>query len=718
MKKTVKIILHHKVNQNVQTDNGFSLWKIIRNFPVSFLNFLVSCSYYIGLAIISIPKLPRFAVNYFNKQTTLINLKPNYKKVLSFALLVAIAATPIFLLQVASEGQKVGGRILGLSTTVLKDVNSAQDALKQQDFAQAQSNFANILTNLNSAQSELNQSSLVLQSIVKLAPSSYNTSNALEAAKLLTECAKIGSGLLGQVNNFGFSPEGLTMNNNQDPKTSLLNIKNDIELIDSKFEKANQLLAPLDSTSLPANIQSPLKDTQSLVAQFSTQMDSLKNATNLLTDLLLGSKKFLVLLQNNNELRATGGFIGTIAQGQLTDASIKNLDIRSVYDLDGQMLAWIVPPYPMRAVNNRLFLRDANWMASFPESAQRLSALYEKEGGETPDLVVAMTPDIFIDLLNKTGPISLPKYKVVVSSSNFIEQIQTTTSVAYDKGLNQPKQLLADLYPILLQKIGSDRNGILGILELMQNELTTKNLLIYSRDPETQKLISDFRWSGQVSDSNKDYLQINSSNLGGTKTDRSLKRVAHIETTIQGDGSILNQVIYTITNPLPNNTGLLNRSFVRFFVPEGSKVLAADGFSNIEMPQLPTQQKYVNDTVVEEWNKNLQFDSNHNVYIGKESGKNIIANWLEVQGGETKTVTITYQLPLKIHGLDTYSLLWEKQSGMMPFEASQDINYANKALLWDNLGNQSRQVNKPDSTTATWAVRALDRDQFIGLVLK
>lgn len=717
MKKTVKIILHHKVNQKVDSGPTYSTWKIIAQLPIYVINLIISASYHIGLILISIPKLPKKFISLLKKLSSHSFSRPNFNKALGFVLLIILAITPIYLLRLASEGQKVGGRILGISDTVINDVNSAQSALKQQDFTLAQNNFANILQNLNVAQTELNNSSIFLQSIVNFAPASYNTGNALKAAQLLTESAQIGSGLLAQVGTISFSPEGLSFSDNQNTREGLLKIKADISAIDSKLSEANTLLSPLDTGSLPANYQSPLKDSQSLVADLSTKMHALKTASDLLINLVMGDKNFLAVLQNNNELRPTGGFIGTIAQGQLVDASIKHLDIRSVYDLDGQLLSWVTPPYPIRAVNNRWFLRDANWLTSFPESAQRLSVMYEQEGGETPDLIFAITPDLFIDLLNKTGPITLPRYKVTVSSSNFIEQIQTTTSVAYDKSLNQPKQLLADLYPILLQKISQDKGGILGLLDLMQQNLTNKNLLVYSRDPDLEQVLKNFRWAGEVSKSDKDYLQVNSANLGGTKTDRALSRTVNLQTTIQPDGTIIDQVRYTINNPLPNSPGLLNRSFVRFLIPQGSTILAADGFNELSLVDLPKFQKYTTDPVIDDWNHNLQYDQNHKVYLGKESGKNFVANWVEVAGGETKTVTITYQLPIKLDTLDNYSLLWEKQSGMLPFAASQDINFQGKTLVWDNLGNQNREVSKPDAGDTSWKLTSMAQDQFVGLVL-
>lgn len=722
MKRKVKIILHHNIDQSYTTDKKKFSWPSFSALFFLILNAILAFSYSVGWIILNVVKFPLTAYNWFHNGTHLSLKNPNLKRAGGFALLVLIALVPVISLQIASEGQKVGGRILGLSDSLLENVNSAQEAIKSEDYQLAQTNFTSVISDLQNAKGELDQSSIFLKSIINFAPSSYNTGNILEAAELLAVSAQKGSGLLSQLNNFRFSPEGLTVagGDSGSAKEALLMLKNDINEIDANLKKANQLLQPIDSGALPAKYQATLIDSKSLVADLATKMSSLQTVTTLLTDILLDEKRFLVLLQNNNELRATGGFIGTIAQGKINNASIQQLDIRSVYDLDGQLSTWITPPVPMRAVNNRWFMRDANWLANFVDSSQRLSVMYEQEGGETPDLVIAMTPELFIDLLNKTGPITLPTYGLTISASNFVEQIQTTTSVAYDKKLNQPKQLLADLYPQLLQKISGNENaslGILGLLELFQKNLSSRNILLYSRDPVLQSTISKLRWSGELVNSQKDYLQINSSNLGGTKTDRSLKRKAHVITTIQPDGSIINQVQYTVTNPLPNSSGLLNRSFVRYFVPQESRVLAADGFTNLVLPELHKGQLYVNDSVIDQWNRDFEFDQAHNVWLGKESQKMFFGNWLEVRGGESKTVTITYQLPFKVSDLDTYSLYWQRQPGMNSLELSQEIIFPDSKLVWDNLGSQNRAVEKPDANKALWRLSDTVQDQFVGLVL-
>lgn len=713
MKRKLKLILHHDVTEHVTIEHKVSLTKFISKVFFGLVNFITQVAYSVGLILVSIPKLPKIIKREFSQYRVAFN----FNKTLSFIILIIIAVSPIILSKTISEGRQLGGRVLGISQDAFDGISEAQTAISNQDYTLAQSNFSNALDHLKNAQTELDQSSLFLQSIVKLSPNSYNSAHVLEAAQLLTESAVLGSELLASINEVQFTPEGLSQAQDQNLKETLISLRTKSTKISENLSKANELIEPLNAEVLPAEYQSILKDSQSLVKDLAHQTESLGLVATVFTDLLLEEKRFLVVLQNNNELRATGGFIGTIGQGKISNGSIQKLDIRSVYDLDGQLKEWVTPPSPYLAVNNRLFLRDSNWQASFPESAQSLALAYERSGGETPDLIIALTPDLFLSLLEMTGPITLPTYGVTITPDNFIEQIQTTTSLAYDKNLNQPKQMLADLYPTLMQRISEITNGnSLLMLNILQSNLASKNILLYSRDESIQSQIEKFHWAGQINETDRDYLHINSSNLGGTKTDRLLSRDSKLVTTIDPDGSIINQLTYTVSNPLPNEKGLENRSFLRVFTPKGSRLLSSNGFKSLELDKLATDKEYIIDPTVEKWQGSLKFDGNTSTFTGEESGKSFFGGWVEVAGNSSTSVTLTYQLPFKLRVMDRYSLLWQKQSGMLPLNLKHDLIFNGRKILWDNLSSTVGDSSNRTESMISWNAK-LENDKFIGLVL-
>ena len=90
-----------------------------------------------------------------------------------------------------------------------------------------------------------------------------------------------------------------------------------------------------------------------------------------------------MLFENNNELRATGGFIGTYGNLKILNGKIQNIRVSSIYDLDGQLTENIKPPNPLLNVNSKWYMRDSNWFADFPQTAKTVSGFYEKKVGNT-----------------------------------------------------------------------------------------------------------------------------------------------------------------------------------------------------------------------------------------------------------------------------------------------------------------------------------------------
>lgn len=719
LNKKVKLVLHHELDESIEVSQKFSWFFLMGKLFKLGLKLIFDFFYGVGLTLISIIRLPRLiwqspkqlAVARSNKTR---QLNP-YNTGLIFVLLLVLTLAPIFAFQLASQGHDLSGKVLGISDGALSSLNQASQAIEAQDYQKAQADFGTALNQLNLAQKELDSSGLLLQGIIKTLPQQYDAVEMLKAAQLLTRAAQNSSQVMLTTNSIKITPQGLTTQTATDFDTTFKDLSSKLKAIADDLSQANKTLQAFNVAIVPEQYVVQYIALKELVADLHQQTQSLPLLSDALEQLLLGKKRFLVVMQNNNELRATGGFIGTIGQGILDNGQIQHLDIRSVYDLDGQLLEWIKPPQPMSVINNRLYLRDSNWLVDFPTSAQNLSILYEKEGGETPDLVMALTPDFFIDLLTQTGPIDLPSYDVTITANNFVEQIQTSTSVAYDKSLNQPKQLLADLYPALMQRINFDsQQSLFSFIALLQNHLGQKNIILYSRDPNLQSKLQQLNWAGEVKSTDRDYLQVVSTNLSGSKTDRVLERNLFLTTEIRANGSVKNKLRYQVSNPLPSNPALENQSLVRFLIPSQSQLLAAYGFDHVELPPLE-YENYEQLSWVADWDNNLKYDELTQVYQGSESGYNLVAGWVNVPGGSSKEVIIEYELPFSLKNTDRYSMLWQKQPGMHNLSIEHEISWAQPwQVTWSKLAGQTLSEQQSE-----YKYRVnLTLDTLVGLVME
>lgn len=715
MKKQVKIYLHEKHFQPISL-------KIKDSFLNRLFYLIEKTCYLAGMVLISILTAPFMLIkSLFTKsqQSTddhrshhqdsfLSRIKYQKQAIISFSIIVIIVSLLVQSLSAIADGQSVKGRVLGVSDEGLKYLETAQHNLENQDLDTAQANFTKALTSFQNSQVILNSTGLFLKGVMGVIPQKQDADALLQSAQLLTQAGLQGSNLLKRIDNLKLGAIGLNINGDtKHNRNELQSIKESITEIVNIAQQAIQSLNSVSINSIPQEYQSQFISAKNLAQSFQKNTVILNEGVSLLFDLLLGQKNTLVLLQNNNELRATGGFIGTIGSAKLEDGSINYLNIKSVYDYDGQLKEKILPPQPIFAVNDRLFLRDSNWFVNFPESAKIISNFFEKEGGETPDLIIAITPEIILNMLERTGPITLAKQNITLSKENFIEQTQIETSLNYDKSLNQPKQFLADFFPILMQKL-ADSGGLMSFLDIIQSNLTNKNILLYSRNPDLETSINKFNWGGEVKETDRDYLSINSSNLGGTKTDASIQRTANLKTAIASNGTITNTLELTVNNP-NFDTQLFNKSFIRVLVPKGSKLLASSGFSNdVKLPSV-SENNYQPDSRIMAWQNQVSQNTTSGIYTGQEAGKTWFGNWINLPANTSRTIQLTYELPFKLSALDRYSLLVQKQSGMTNLHIDTEIDFTGRRSLWNTIGSQI------DDGTLKYS-SAITTDTLIGFV--
>lgn len=715
MKKEIRFYLHHNHFEPVTYKKRSGVFGFMRKVLISLANAIALFCYLTGTVIINLLLLPvliyRVVANLpkiIQSLAVKLRIASFRRAVAMFALLAVVAGSGVHGLGLIAAGQNIKGQVLGTSDAGLNYLQEAKTSLESQNTAAAQANFTKALEQFKTSEESLDSVGVVLKGLLIAVPQKHDADKLLNAAQLITEAGIKGTELIALTENLKLSAVGLS--NGPENKELLLKAQT---LLNESVDLANQAASEINSvsiSSIPEQYQPGFVAAKDIATLFQNNITALKDVCTLVFDLLLGNKNMLLVFQNNNELRASGGFMGTIGNAKLVDGSLTSLDIRSVYDWDGQLKDKIMPPQPMLAVNNRWYLRDSNWFAHFPQSASRISTLYEKEGGETPDLIIAMTPDVIIDMLERTGPIQIPQHGVTLTAENFVELTQTETSVNYDKELNQPKQFLADFFPILMEKLGTS-GGIMTFLEIFQQNLYQKQIVMYSRNSDLQKKISSFNWAGELRDTDRDFLSVVNSNLGGTKTDRFLERHTGLESNIDSDGTVTNTIRYTVKNPLPNTEGLKNKSFVRFYVPEGSILLGSEGFNKDFQLPIISEDGYVVDEQVQEWQRFVTQDTFSRTFTGRETDKTWFGNWLEVAGGESKTVTITYQLPFSLSKIDRHSILIQKQPGSRTAQFDYALTFDGRNSLWKS--NSASLENKTLRFSGD-----LMADAFIGTVME
>jgi hypothetical protein len=641
-------------------------------------------------------------------QSSFRQLRPGLT-LLTFIILSGLVGGAFQAANLVSSGQQLTGRVLGTADEGLAYISEAQQYFDKQDASGASERFGLALQSFEKSRQELNSNNLALQGLMNLIPQKQDADSLLEATILLTKAGQDWMRFYELSKTTKITPQGII---GQQAGDVMREMNNHLQEGRQKTDQAVTALRQVNPGSLPSSKRDTFVAIQGSLAAIQTAVNSVSDVFDVLYTISAGEKNVLLLFQNYNELRATGGFMGTYGAMKLADGQIRSLKVSSIYDLDGQLKESLTPPYQFLPIAKQWYLRDTNWFTHFPHSAQVISRYYEKEGGETPDLIVLLTPQVVIDWLKITGPITLSRYNATFTAENFLELIQLEGSVYYDKFLNQPKQVIADFFPALLQRLSElPSDQMLPLIASLHKNLTGKHILLHSRNAQLQERLEKFNWTGSLKQTDRDYLLVSSSNLGGTKTDVYMKQDITLGSVIQDNDRIVNTVTITRSNPLSDQPAMRNLSFLRVYVPQGAKLISASGFTSLTIPRSlePNQQV---DPDVRTWEENSVTDTISGTLIGLEDGKTIFGNWLEVKGGQTKTVKLTYELPFSLNSLDHHSLLLQKQPGSLNQTFSYSLRFNNQVIAWKNfqpqkLESHNLQLNEP-----------LDKDRFYGLILQ
>ncbi|MFZ5982637.1 MAG: hypothetical protein ACOYS2_03670, partial [Patescibacteria group bacterium] len=303
---------------------------------------------------------------------------------------------------------------------------------------------------------------------------------------------------------------------------------------------------------------------------------------------------------------------------------------------------------------------------------------------------------------------------------------QQEVEMDYDKDLNQPKKILADLAPKVLDKIFTLKNpkDFLRTLKVLNESLDEKHILIYSSNYSIQEVISQKGWSGEVLQASKDYLSVINSNINGYKTDGVVKETIQHYSQIQDDGRIINEVSITRRHEGGNSDyewfNKVNANYQRLYVPEGSRLISVSGQTR-EFNDPPLDYKALKfkvDPQVAMEEQDMRIDDESGTRIYSEKGKTVFANWVYVSPQEEVKIVYRYELPFRINpgskagGVDNYSLLAQKQSGSRGSRFESKIAFSERLkVIWKYPESDFRKTEGNELNFSG----DLSKDKFLGI---
>lgn len=381
---------------------------------------------------------------------------------------------------------------------------------------------------------------------------------------------------------------------------------------------------------------------------------------------MFGNGKYLVLFGNNAELRPAGGFIGSFAVITLKNYQIEKIDFNAnIWTLDQNFAKEnkIAPPVPMAEIYPNLSwsMRDSNYAVSYPEAASKVEWFYSQESGDQIDGVISLNASVIRDLIAKTGPVKLNNGTEITADNFFTELNNQVEKTYYDDTANwtenQPKEVLAEMMPLVLKKAMAQNK--IALAKFFSQQLKEKQILFYTNNPETEQAILAENWGGAVKDFVGDYLQINNANIGGMKSSVNVKENIDYSVDTGAGGLTANLTLirsHTGTNTWPDGT---NQNWTQILTPKGSTLQTADLNGKDILTTVKTSE---------------------------ESGKTVFGLWINTAPGSSNVLNLKYSLPISANN---YQLLVQKQSGNLGDNLV--ATFQNK-VLFDGVLNEDKVV--------------------------
>lgn len=382
-------------------------------------------------------------------------------------------------------------------------------------------------------------------------------------------------------------------------------------------------------------------------------------------------KHYLILFQNNMELRPTGGFIGSYGLVTVRDGEITNIATDDIYNLDkySKDKLFVPAPWPMTTYNVQkyLFLRDANWSPDWPTDAKQIDWFWNTERANAGlpavklDGIIAITPDFIANFLELTGPITTDG--VSFDHDNFALQLEKAVEFDYAQrglALSQRKSIIGDLSKELLSRlITSSPKDLLKVWMAVKRDIEEKNIIAWLADPSLQDYFTSQNWSGIVKPAEDDYLYIVDANLASLKTDSVMKRSIDYSVSVDKNGDLVGRTAITYQHTGKAVPGLVSTygTYTRIYTPAGTWFTRA----------------YLQDS------KGIfELGLTKEASIGDELGKTYLGAFLTVAPGASRTLVIEYRLPPKVkasyqNGL--YKLSVQKQPGTIGHKLNIDLKF-------------------------------------------
>lgn len=506
-------------------------------------------------------------------------------------------------------------QIRAQGTTAEATARTAYDSFKAQNLPEVQNQLASLDEQLGSI--EMTYRKLGYYRYVPLAARYYDDgSHGIAAAKAgLTAAKKSVDAIVPYADVLGFAGEGSFEGGTAEDRLKLVletldkispildDISADLEVMQAELDEINPEHYP--ETLQGREVRSRIVQLQQVSQGAATALTDYRPVLEQLPAIAGGRgerKKYLVLFQNDNELRPTGGFLTAYAVITVEDGKVSPEKSDDIYELDKKFNKRLEIPEKLDKylTTERYFnLRDMNIDPDFKNTMDLFFSHYQEVPGEPDNIdgIIAVDTHVLTRLLEILGPVEVPGYGTFTAETDArcdCPQIIYALSEIITKPTpyirEDRKGILGPLMrSVLTKSYGAPKTVWPDLFASMFESIQGRHVQMYFLNEDAQQAAEAINAAGRLQPvENSDSLAIVNANLGGAKSNLFIQYEASQEVSEPQDGFITKTLEITYKNTRrADNCNLeagqlcLNSTlndWTRIYVPEGSELISANGF--------------------------------------------------------------------------------------------------------------------------------------------
>jgi hypothetical protein len=408
-----------------------------------------------------------------------------------------------------------------------------------------------------------------------------------------------------------------------------------------------------------------------------------------------GPKTYLLLVENEDELRPTGGLVTAVGTLLMQDGRISSMNFENEDLTVDPLVDWSKPypaaPWQLQQYMNSpvLLLRDTSWFTNYPTAAWYAETLFSYVKGYSVNGEIAFDQQFLVEILQATGPIQVAGVSYPIDANNVIAYMRSAkTPTAAD--LASPDwnnkifiKLIADA---LIVKISSGTVQPESLLSVLLKCLNEHHLLLKLDSPAMTTLLAEHYWDGAVLPEKGDFLMVVDTNVGFNKTNAVVTSNMVYDVDLTNLAAPVGSLMVVHKNNAP---GIICKQWDKIRLPGEEYYPITDCYWNYMRIYTPSGTKLLDATpqfVPANWMLVKQ-DVPARVDTLDEgiSGVQAFGTLQVVPGGETLDTTFRFALPPSIvqSGIDQsiYQLLVKKQPGTLAEPLTIRVHLPNNSSI-------------------------------------